>query len=86
MYSPGIVIFRDDLEHNCSELPQDEWRVVSVITVAAPRKPVLINGEELEDSVLEEFKEKVRLVYRMAASNGNEYLVLGELRFEYLGT
>jgi hypothetical protein len=80
IYSPGVVVFRDDLNHDCQDLPEDEWRVVSVVSVAAPRHPKLRpDGELASARVLEELREKIRLVYRIAASNGNEYLVLGVL-------
>ena len=46
IYSPGVVIFRDDLDHDCTELPKDARRLVSVITVAAPRHPRLSRNEE----------------------------------------
>ena len=61
-------------------------RVVGVVTVAAPRGPKTKrdsseDGEEVfaDPEVLEELRGKIRLVYRMAASNGNEYLVLGAM-------
>lgn len=79
IYSPSVVIFKDDLDHDCVDLPPEERRVVSVITVAAPRSPVLgANRQTLKwPADLECFREKIRLVYRMAAHNGQEYLVLG---------
>jgi hypothetical protein len=86
------VIFRDVLKNDCQELPEDEWRVVSVLTVAAPRRPRLIITQDDSDTnelafefahpgVLDDLREKIRLVYRMAASNGKEYLVLGKFHF-----
>ncbi|KAF5383628.1 hypothetical protein D9615_003807 [Tricholomella constricta] len=41
IYSPGVVIFKDDLDHGCAELQPSDRRVVSVITVAAPRHRAL---------------------------------------------
>ena len=74
------MIFRDDFDHDCQELAEDKWRVVSVITVAAPCFPKLTKDLEFANpSDLEDLREKIRLIYRMAAVNGNEYLVLGEL-------
>lgn len=79
IYSPAVVIFKDDLDHDCIDLPSNEIRVVSVITVAAPRGPMLTADRtqlrRKED--LECFREKIRLVYRMAAHNNQKYLVLG---------
>ncbi|KAJ7171005.1 hypothetical protein C8R46DRAFT_895147 [Mycena filopes] len=81
VYSPGVVIFRDDLDHDCVELPHAERRVVSVITVAAPAWAELTPDEEAfeDESTLEYLREKIRLVYRMAAHNGQQHLVLGAM-------
>ncbi|KAF7304278.1 hypothetical protein HMN09_00829300 [Mycena chlorophos] len=81
IFSPGVVVFRDDLDHNCVELPKEDRRVVSVITVAAPCGPRLTRDYEefAEPSVLRDLQEKIRLVYRMAATNGQRYLVLGAM-------
>ncbi|KAH8105984.1 hypothetical protein BXZ70DRAFT_1004276 [Cristinia sonorae] len=78
IFSPRVVIFKDDLDHNCVDLEPSERRVVSVITVAAPRSPRLTNGR-IVPQTLEWFREKIRLVYRMAAHNGREYLVLAAM-------
>ncbi|KAG6811442.1 hypothetical protein H0H92_007359 [Tricholoma furcatifolium] len=81
IYSPGVVIFKDDLDHNCVDLLPGQRRVVSVITVAAPRRrPLTSDGLTFRDStVLEDLRNKIRLVYRMAARRGKTYLVLGAL-------
>ncbi|KAF5334864.1 hypothetical protein D9758_014277 [Tetrapyrgos nigripes] len=81
VFSPGIVIFKDDLDHDCVNLPNEERRVVSVLTVAAPRGPLLTeDGKNFKKpSVLEDLREKIRLVYRMAAHNEGQYLVLGAM-------
>ncbi|KAG5642111.1 hypothetical protein DXG03_003610 [Asterophora parasitica] len=81
IYSPGIVIFKDDLDHACVDLQVSDRRVVSIITVAAPRHPWLTEDElEFEDpSVLEDLRKKILLVYRMAVHHGQHYLVLGTL-------
>ncbi|TCD70396.1 hypothetical protein EIP91_003477 [Steccherinum ochraceum] len=78
VYSPAVVIFKDDLDHDCADLPRAEWRVVSVITVAAPRSPHLSNGR-FPPMTLKWMREKIRLVYRMAAHNGQPYMVLGAM-------
>ena len=76
-----MVIFKDDLDHNCVDLPHAERRIVSVITVAAPRSPPLTSDKKSLKwkRDLNCFREKIRLVYRMAAHNNQEYLVLGEV-------
>ncbi|KAJ7198850.1 hypothetical protein GGX14DRAFT_665440 [Mycena pura] len=81
IFSPGVVIFRDDLDHDCAELPLAERRVVSVITVAAPRHAILTPDKKAFKfpAVLGYLREKIRLVYRMAAHNGQQYLVLGAM-------
>lgn len=80
IYSPAVVIFKDDLDHDCVDLPPSEVQVVSVITVAAPRSPPLTSdgGAFKYPGDLECMREKIRLVYRMASHNGQQYLVLGE--------
>lgn len=84
IYSPGIVVFKDDLDHWCLDLGEEEVRVVAVLTVAAPRGPKTRRGEDGEEAirdekVAEELRGKIRLVYRMAAGNGKEYIVLGAM-------
>lgn len=82
--SPDVVVFRDTLDNNLVELPADQRYVAAVMTVAAPRFPALkttAEGEEVfaEESVVEELREKVRLVLRMAAGEGVGRLVLGAM-------
>lgn len=54
--------------------------MVAVLTVAAPRAPRLSQDRESfkREEDLECLRGKIRLVYRMAAHNGKEYIVLGE--------
>ncbi|KAF7336239.1 hypothetical protein MVEN_02171800 [Mycena venus] len=81
VYSPGVVIFRDDLDHDCVELPMTVRPIVSVLTVAAPAWQPLTPDRLafLQPSTLTYLQEKIRLVYRMAAHNGQENLVLGAM-------
>ncbi|KAI4729949.1 hypothetical protein E4T49_02303 [Aureobasidium sp. EXF-10728] len=81
IFSPNIVVFKDTLDNECVDLSEDERVVVSVVTVAAPRRPELTeDGKRFkEQSVLEEFRDKVRLVLRCAAGEGKTVLVLGAL-------
>ncbi|KAI5239699.1 hypothetical protein E4T43_06641 [Aureobasidium subglaciale] len=81
IFSPNVVVFKDTLDNNCVELKQEERVVISVLTVAAPRCPELTaDGENFkEESVLQEFREKVRLVLRCAAREGKTGLVLGAM-------
>jgi len=82
--SPGVVVFRDTLDNGLVELPADQRFVVAVMTVAGPRFPAVVTegeGEVVfkEESVVEEVREKVRLVLRMAAGEGVGRLVLGAM-------
>ncbi|EPQ56549.1 hypothetical protein GLOTRDRAFT_75286 [Gloeophyllum trabeum ATCC 11539] len=81
VFSPAVVVFKDDLDHDCVDLPEDERILVSVITVAAPRGPKLTpDGESLaREEDKRDFEGKIRLVYRMAASNGQHYMVLAAM-------
>ncbi|KAE9404121.1 hypothetical protein BT96DRAFT_964281 [Gymnopus androsaceus JB14] len=81
VFSPGIVIFKDDLDHDCVDLPLEERRVVSVITVAAPYGPRLTEDEQgfAKEDDLKDLREKIRLVYRMAGWNNKKFLVLGAM-------
>ncbi|KAJ3981121.1 hypothetical protein F5890DRAFT_589279 [Lentinula detonsa] len=65
----------------CPLLPHDERKVISVISVAAPRYPKLTSdGNDFADEkIKEEFKEKVRLVLRIGGHEGKRYLVLGAM-------
>ncbi|KAJ6621475.1 hypothetical protein B0H10DRAFT_2215121 [Mycena sp. CBHHK59/15] len=81
VFSPGVVIFKDDLDHECAQLPASERRVVSVITVAAPRWPELTPDQSAfkNASDLEDLRGKIKLVYRMAAHHGQQFLVLAAM-------
>ncbi|KAF7324829.1 ATP-binding cassette transporter [Mycena kentingensis (nom. inval.)] len=81
VFSPGVVVFRDDLDHDCTELALDARTVVSVITVAAPARPELTADKTAfaKAETLAYLQEKIRLVYRMAAHNQQDYLILGAM-------
>ncbi|KAJ6617518.1 hypothetical protein B0H10DRAFT_2164385 [Mycena sp. CBHHK59/15] len=69
VYSPGVV------------LPKAERCVVSIITVAASRHPELTPNKRASKfpATLADLRGKIRLVYRMAAYNGQQYLVVGAM-------
>jgi len=85
--SPGVVIFRGPLTESspdgnpCPELARHERRVISVISVAAPRNPILTAGgsDFRKEEDRENVREKIRFILRLAAMNGQRYLVLGAL-------
>ena len=74
-----MVVFKDDLAHDCADLPAEDRIVLSVVTVAGPRRPELTpDGSHLaRESDLLDLKAKIRLIYRLAASEGRDALVLG---------
>lgn len=74
-------MFRDTLDADVVELAEHERFVVVVMTVAAPCSPALSeDGEDFADEAeLEDLREKVRLVLRMAAGQGVTRLVLGAM-------
>jgi uncharacterized protein (TIGR02452 family) len=81
VFSGNVVVFKDTLENGCVDLPEEQRVVVSVITIAAPRRPRLTydNKEFADQRVEEEFREKIRLVLRCAARESKTGLVLGAL-------
>jgi len=81
IYSPAIVVFKNDLTAGCKDLAVEDRVLVSVITVAAPRGPKL-SADRLDffsKDVLKNMQDKIRLVYRMAAHNGQDRVVLGAM-------
>ncbi|KAG6872637.1 hypothetical protein C0995_008068 [Termitomyces sp. Mi166 len=79
IFSPGVVIFKDDIKHDYADLSPGDHRVVSVISVSAPCRPALTKDQTAfkDPSVLEDLRRKIRLIYRMAARHGQQYLLLG---------
>ncbi|KAG6832862.1 hypothetical protein H0H87_012794 [Tephrocybe sp. NHM501043] len=79
VFSPGVVIFKDDLDHDCKYLDPDDRCVVSVITVAAPRHCPLTEDQSTfkDPSVLDDLRGKIRLIFRIAAHHDQHNLVLG---------
>jgi uncharacterized protein (TIGR02452 family) len=81
VFSGNVVVFKDTLENKCVDLAEEERVVVSIVTIAAPRRPKLTEDKKefKHQRVLEEFRDKVRLVLRCAAREGKTGLVLGAL-------
>ncbi|KAJ8109761.1 hypothetical protein OPT61_g7221 [Boeremia exigua] len=79
--SPHVVVFKDTLDRDLVDLPPAQQHQVAVISVAAPCWPKLSpDGQEFaEPERLEELREKVRLVLRIAAGEGVTRLVLGAM-------
>lgn len=86
IYSPGITVFKSDTAFPEMK-PESEWFSVDVITCAAPNlrkkpyskmhpgsaKPIVVNKEEL----LEIHKKRGRQIFRVAAANHADVLILG---------
>lgn len=78
--SPNVVVFKDTLDNDLVDLPVEQRHVVTVITVAAPCWPKLTESREFANpSQLQDLREKILLVLRMAAMNGVTTLVLGAM-------
>ncbi|EJD48250.1 hypothetical protein AURDEDRAFT_101888 [Auricularia subglabra TFB-10046 SS5] len=79
IYSPAVVVFKDDLDHNCVDLPENERVVVSVLTLAAPRWPRLTpdRARFARDEDIENLRGKTRLMLRMAAHRKQDIVILG---------
>jgi len=86
IYSPAVVIFKDDLDHSCVDLPVDQRETVAVLTVAAPRGPRVLDGRFSNSSDVHDLREKIRLVYRMAGHNGKQALILGVDKYPWPNT
>lgn len=71
------MIFKDDLDRSCVDLPVDQRETVAILTVAAPRHPEVLDDRLSNSSEVHDLKEKIRLIYRMAGHNGKQVLVLG---------
>jgi uncharacterized protein (TIGR02452 family) len=79
--SADVLVFKDTLDRDLVELPIGQRHVVAVITVAAPCFPMVTDdGENFADeSQLNDLREKIVLILRMAAVNGVTNLVLGAM-------
>lgn len=70
----GITVFRGTEEDGYPLL--EEPYVVDIVSVAAIRNPDTENGR-LTPKMIEGTKNKIRTIFRLAISNGNDALVLG---------
>lgn len=79
--SPNVVVFKDTLDNDLVDLPRELQHSVAVITVAAPCYPRLTENElEFADaSQLQDLREKILLILRLAASHSVTKLVLGAM-------
>jgi uncharacterized protein (TIGR02452 family) len=81
IFSPDVVVFKDTLDNDCVELPEQRRSVLAVITVAAPCSPKLNSDGEgfAKENDLEDLRERILLVLRVAATNRITNLVLGAM-------
>ncbi|KAH8827875.1 hypothetical protein DL96DRAFT_1527695 [Flagelloscypha sp. PMI_526] len=82
VFSPQVIVFKTGLDEGCVPLSYDKHIAVSVISASAPRNPALVtgpNGKETyrDSNVLDDLRAKIRLIYRLAARENKNYLVLG---------
>jgi hypothetical protein len=81
--SPRSGHLKDALSNECVDLPQNEQKVVSITSVGAPRHPPTVHDTATERKViqdsrrLEELREKIQLIFRMAAHNGKTVMGVG---------
>ncbi|KKZ63147.1 hypothetical protein EMCG_02524 [[Emmonsia] crescens] len=87
IYSPAVIVFRNSLKdgHGLMDLSDtDTLPVISVISMAAPRRPGVVRGA---DSLLKfanpndrsRAKEKMRIILRLSAWKRHRNVVLGAL-------
>ncbi|KAI3401644.1 hypothetical protein diail_9308 [Diaporthe ilicicola] len=93
VYTRDVVIIRSSAENGhqlvAPDAPADKLPVVSVLSVAAIRRPKLSDGQVLSNGAKRQVfaekedrdltKKKMMLVLRMAATRGHDRLVLGAL-------
>lgn len=80
IFTPNVTIFRKT-EENGYSLLEKPWKV-NMIAIAGLNRPSLIieYGEERIDATLiNRVKNKIRTIFRIAASNGQKTLILGAL-------
>jgi uncharacterized protein (TIGR02452 family) len=85
VYSPNVVIFRENYAKNHSlmwhETPE-LLPVVSVISIAATDRPAITVADDGQEKYLntldrDRMKDKMRLILRVAGHSGHRRLVLG---------
>lgn len=87
LYTPGVIVFKSDISFP-ERVEEKDWYQVDVITCAAPNlrnvpsnmmNPFARNSPaDIEDDVLYELHiQRLERVFRVAAANGAEVLILG---------
>ncbi len=73
IYSPDVVVFRDDAE----ELISEPWSTSIITSPAANAGALAKNAPELVPQVETVMRERIDRVLAVAASHGHQHLVLG---------
>lgn len=87
LYTPGVVVFKSDIEFP-ERMEENDWYQVDIVTCAAPNLRNVPsnsmnlfsgnNSKKISDSCLYELHVKrIERIFRAAAVNGAEVLVLG---------
>ncbi|UPX10085.1 uncharacterized protein EKO05_0000757 [Ascochyta rabiei] len=78
---PDVVVFKDTLNRNLVDLSIEQRHFVDVITVTAPCRPKLTDDEKgfAAELDLQDLREKILLILRLAAVNSVTNLVLGAM-------
>ncbi|KAF1956509.1 hypothetical protein CC80DRAFT_444942 [Byssothecium circinans] len=82
LYSPNVVLFRSSFtsNHTLTQLLPLDMPVYSVLSIAGLRSPAVTDsGKFADDGDRKALKDKIRLVLRVAATEGHTKLVLGAL-------
>jgi len=75
IYSPSITVFRAGEDKNYELL--EEPYTIDVITIAAIKKPTLLDGRKLEHRTKIVLKRKVEHMLNIALANDNDSVILG---------
>ena len=77
IYSPGITVFKSDIELP-KLMPENEWYNVNVITCAAPNLNSRYEKIFISDKVLKELhKKRAKRILDIAVSEGVDVIILG---------
>ena len=77
IYSPGITVFKSDIELP-KLMPENEWYNVDVITCAAPNLNSRYDNISIKDKDLRELhKKRARRILDIAVSEGEDVIILG---------
>ena len=77
IYSPGITVFKSDIELP-KLMPENEWYNVDVITCAAPNLNSRYEKIFISDKVLKELhKKRAKRILDIAVSEGVDVIILG---------